>query len=301
MTSSAINLAIGGGYPPLNRALRRHILESGEYVTPLGGGSAVVKAGTSATKPNMATPTRDALRRAFQKAVNERAGGNSPYNPFRNLGKIVLENVRPNAVAARAAATGEGATAIVRSAANAGGIGAGSAIIVRPGATGAGIPARSWEWAHIIAEIPPESNGGSGGVKGFLGKALDFLKKNKKTAIIATAVTALVTAGIYLYNRNKTSEKAKPIANSNPVQELANQPVGGVMTANGPYSVAKGDNIWNIARAHLEELNKENKDFKLTDVDIYHHVEQIMQLNNLHYEKDCYRVIIKPEQVLKLQ
>ncbi len=138
--------------------------------------------------------------------------------------------------------------------------------------------------------------------KGFFGKALDFLKKNKKTAIIATAVTALIAGGVYLYNRNRVSEKALPTSDSSPIQELANKPIGGQMTADGPYSVAKGDNIWNIAKAHLDKMNENNKDYKgATDVEIYHHVEKLMELNGLNYENDSYKVIIQPDQVLKLK
>ena len=147
---------------------------------------------------------------------------------------------------------------------------------------------------------PPPKTGGS---KGFLGGLVDGLKsfaktKKGKLGLAAAAIAAIVTGGIYLYNRNKDHDI--PVSDSSPINDLAKEPVKGTMTAQGPYTVAKGDNIWCIARSHLMELHKDDKDYKPTDVEILKRTEEIMQLNNLQYEKDCYRVIIQPNQSLKL-
>lgn len=139
--------------------------------------------------------------------------------------------------------------------------------------------------------------------KGFLGGLVDSLKsfaktKKGKIGLAAAALAAVVAGGVYLYNRNKDHDI--PISDSNPINDLAESPVNGTMTANGPYTVAKGDNIWCIARSHLMELHKGEENYKPTDVEILQRTEEIMKLNNLEYEKDCYRVIIQPNQTLKL-
>lgn len=135
--------------------------------------------------------------------------------------------------------------------------------------------------------------------KGLLGRLKAFASTKKgKIGLAAAAITALIAGGVYLYNRNK--EDVTPVSDSSPANDLAKLPVNGQMSAGGPYTVAKGDNIWNIARAHLMEIHKDEKDYNPTDVEILKRTEEIMQLNDLHYEKDCYRVIIQPNQSLKL-
>jgi hypothetical protein len=134
---------------------------------------------------------------------------------------------------------------------------------------------------------------------GLLDKLKAFAKTKKGKIGIGIAIAAAVIGtGIYLFNRNK--EKPGPVSDSSPSNDLANAPVNGQMTANGPYTVAKGDNVWTIARANLMELHKGEADYKPTDVQILQRTEEIMQLNDLHYEKDNYRVIIQPNQSLKL-
>ena len=141
------------------------------------------------------------------------------------------------------------------------------------------------------------------GIKGFLGGLADGLKtfaktKKGKIGLAAAALAAVVAGGVYLYNRNK--DHNIPVSDSSPINDLANAPVNGEMTANGPYTVAKGDNIWCIARSHLMETHKDTKDYKPTDVEIYQHVEEIMKLNGLEYAKDSYKVSINVNQSLKL-
>lgn len=66
------------------------------------------------------------------------------------------------------------------------------------------------------------------------------------------------------------------------------------------YTVVKGDNVWNIAKAHLKELHKDVEGYKPTNLEILNHTKEIMELNGLKYEADGYRVLIYPEDKLKL-
>ena len=62
------------------------------------------------------------------------------------------------------------------------------------------------------------------------------------------------------------------------------------------YTVKKGDNVWNIAKAYLrDELGREPK---LSEIKAKE--QQIMKDNELKFEADGYVCIIKPEQKLKV-
>ena len=67
------------------------------------------------------------------------------------------------------------------------------------------------------------------------------------------------------------------------------------------YEVVKGDCVWNIAKAHLKELNKDKADYTPSNVEILRHTKELMEINDLHYEADNYVVIIKPGQKLKIK
>ena len=67
------------------------------------------------------------------------------------------------------------------------------------------------------------------------------------------------------------------------------------------YEVVKGDCVWNIAKAHLKELNKDKADYTPTNIEILRHTKELMEINDLHYEADNYVVIIEPGQKLKLK
>lgn len=66
------------------------------------------------------------------------------------------------------------------------------------------------------------------------------------------------------------------------------------------YEVVKGDCVWNIAKAHLKELNKDKADYVPSNVEILRRTKEIMEINDLHYEADNYVVIIQPGQKIKL-
>lgn len=54
------------------------------------------------------------------------------------------------------------------------------------------------------------------------------------------------------------------------------------------YTVKKGDNVWNIAKRRLQEVNGK----KPTDKEIMEYTNELLKLNKLEYEEDGYTVII---------
>ena len=54
------------------------------------------------------------------------------------------------------------------------------------------------------------------------------------------------------------------------------------------YTVKKGDNVWNIAKRRLQEMNGK----KTTDREIMNYTNELLKLNKLEYEPDGYTVII---------
>lgn len=66
------------------------------------------------------------------------------------------------------------------------------------------------------------------------------------------------------------------------------------------HTVVKGDNVWNIAKAHLKEIHKDDANYKPTNAEILKHTKELMAANKLHYEADNYRVLIRPGDKLKL-
>lgn len=67
------------------------------------------------------------------------------------------------------------------------------------------------------------------------------------------------------------------------------------------YEVVEGDCVWNIAKAHLKELNKDKADYTPSNVEILRHTNELLKINDLHYETDNYVVIIQPGQKIKLK
>lgn len=65
------------------------------------------------------------------------------------------------------------------------------------------------------------------------------------------------------------------------------------------HTVVKGDNVWNIAKQHLKDMNPD-PNYKPTDAEILKHTKELMELNNLEFEPDGYHVMIRPNDKLKL-
>lgn len=228
-----------------------------------------------------------------QIAAIEKRLGKSAAQAGENLPAVVQTATNTGAVATTGAAASS--TTAATGGTSAAGNGA-SKILGLPN----GVKKAAQTAANNPAGLPsPAKSDTAKGLKGILEKLKSFAATKKgKIGLVAAAAAAVVAGGVYLFTRNK--EIPAPTSTSSPENDLANAPVNGKMSANGPYTVAKGDNVWNIARAHLMELHKDEKDYNPTDVQIMQHTEELMQLNNLHYEKDCYRVIIQPNQSLKL-
>lgn len=62
------------------------------------------------------------------------------------------------------------------------------------------------------------------------------------------------------------------------------------------HKIVKGDNVWNIAKKHLEELNGK----KPTNAEILKHTKELMEINGLEFEPDGKRVMIRPDEEIKL-
>ena len=164
-------------------------------------------------------------------------------------------------------------------------------------------------------------------IKNGASKIGNFAKgKGGKIALVAAAAAALVAGGIYLYNKFKNNNNAapdkkpdltptpvKPKKPAKPDEPVApkkpDKPVkptkpvikpGVIEPGQGEYKVVKGDNVWNIAKKDLIANNKE-KDYKPTNAEIAKRTKELLELNNLKYEKDNYTVLIYADQELKLR
>ena len=152
-----------------------------------------------------------------------------------------------------------------------------------------------------LVKVAAEESGKSGG---FLNKAWNFLKSSKgKWAMLATAV---IGTGIYLLDRHSSKNipprplnETEPIAAPGAHQEHV--PAQGSMLADS-YKVIEGDNVWNIAKAHLTDLYAASgqPDYQPSDKEVLMHARELMATNNLQYQDDKYTVIIRPEDTLKL-
>lgn len=165
--------------------------------------------------------------------------------------------------------------------------------------------------------------------RGFLSKLGNLFKgKGAKIALAIGLISLLGAGGVYLYNKlsnnNKTvvpkpteppkpkklaepdkpAEPAKPYKPMKPTEpQKPDKPEvkpGVIEAGQDKYKVVKGDNVWNIAKKDLIANHKE-KDYKPTNAEILKRTKELIELNNLKFEKDNYRVIIKPDQELKLK
>lgn len=73
------------------------------------------------------------------------------------------------------------------------------------------------------------------------------------------------------------------------------------------HKVVKGDNLWNIAKQNLKDLNKDNKDYEPSNKEILKLTEELMKINNKEYEKPLpkdsrkRKVLIVPDEEIKLK
>lgn len=92
--------------------------------------------------------------------------------------------------------------------------------------------------------------------------------------------------------KSEKTEKAEEKVKTDKAPEAEKQE-----TEKDVHSVKRGDNVWNIAKKHLKDLNNGDKP---TNAEILKHTKEIMEWNNLEFEADGKLVIIKPGQELKL-
>lgn len=140
--------------------------------------------------------------------------------------------------------------------------------------------------------------------------------KGGKIGLIATGAAFLIGGAAYLIDKltgnsnntpstllneepvetpiSETDEKDKQVKpDPNPGEEKKEKEV------QKDYVVKKGDNVWNIAKQHLKDMNTD-PNYKPTDAEILKHTKELMDLNKLEFEADGYHVMIKPDEKLKL-
>ena len=73
------------------------------------------------------------------------------------------------------------------------------------------------------------------------------------------------------------------------------------------HKVVKGDNLWNIAKQNLKDLNKDNKNYEPTNKEILKRTEKLIKINNKEYQqplpKDSRKrkVLIIPDEEIRLK
>lgn len=142
------------------------------------------------------------------------------------------------------------------------------------------------KWAGIAAAV------------GIIGTAIWALCKNKKDDAVAEETPVVTTPPAT--EEDTTTVVTTPPAEETPVvttPPTEETPEEETTPANLKYTVKKGDNIWNIAKAQLEvELGRTP-----TLREIKNRETTIMKNNpELKWEDDNYRVIIQPGQVINI-
>ena len=155
---------------------------------------------------------------------------------------------------------------------------------------------------------------------GILGKIGNFIGKNKKAMIGAGIVAALVGGVIALFSgkKDKTAEEAQqssvifvpaeknkeqeqtPVVPPAEENEEPEEKQPAPAENNTEYTVVKGDNVWNIAKANLIAEHKDDKDYKPTNAEILKRTYELVELNGLKWEPDNYHVMIRPGDKLQL-
>lgn len=96
---------------------------------------------------------------------------------------------------------------------------------------------------------------------------------------------------------NKPAENNKEEENSAVAEEKEEAPK---QAEKAYHDVKAGDNVWNIAKKHLKDIHKDDESYRPSNNEIAKHTKELMEINNLKYEKDNYRVIINPGDKIQL-
>lgn len=119
----------------------------------------------------------------------------------------------------------------------------------------------------------------------------DKKSSSKKTGSTTGAAAAATTGSAEEPDKTDKADKAEttsPSATTGTDEETPDVPT--------VHKVVKGDNVWNIAKKHLQEINGK----KPTNAEILKHTKELMEINGLEFEPDGKRVLIRPNDELKL-
>lgn len=146
-------------------------------------------------------------------------------------------------------------------------------------------------------------------------------KKAAKWGLIGLGIAGLIGAGVYLYKKYKDSKNQAPVnpnptpVNPAPVKPTPKPvkptpvkptPVKQTPKPSETHIVRDGENLWNIAKQYLKDQHKNDPNYKPSNKEILAKTEELMKLNNKHYEQplpsDSRKrvVIIKPNEQIKL-
>ena len=122
-------------------------------------------------------------------------------------------------------------------------------------------------------------------------KPADKTSSGKKTGSTTGAAAAATTGSAEEPDKTDKTDKAEttpPRAATGTDEETPEVPT--------VHKVVKGDNVWNIAKKHLQNVNGK----KPTNAEILKHTKELMEINGLEFKPDGKCVLIRPNDELKL-
>ncbi len=118
-------------------------------------------------------------------------------------------------------------------------------------------------------------------------KPTDKTSSDKKAGSTTGSAAAATTGSAQDPNKTDKTDKADK-AKTKTDDETPDVPT--------VHIVVKGDNVWNIAKKHLQDINGK----KPTNAEILKHTKELMEINGLEFAPDGKRVMIRPNDELKL-
>ncbi len=114
---------------------------------------------------------------------------------------------------------------------------------------------------------------------------------------LGTGVQRCEVLDIFKSNSNEPIELTSGNGSENPAIKGAQVERSQSQEPQNSYTVKKGDNLWNIAKKRLTELNGGKKP---KNAEIVKYINDIMNANGLEFGKDGQSIMIKPGDVLNL-